>query len=326
MAVLVIGDIHGCWAELQALLDMASLGADDAILAVGDIVDRGPETPQVLNFFRSAPNTQALMGNHELKHVRASRGEIQLSLSQRISQYQLADRYPEEVSWMGSLPLFTEFPEAIVVHGYLEPDLALAEQNPSVLCGTLGGARILHERYDRPWYELYTGSRPVIVGHQNYTNSDRPFIYQDKVFGLDTSCVMGKTLTGLLLPSFRIISVPSRGNLWERVRREYRANKGPSLTRVELWLDQDKAALVDLIEKAEAVHEVILSRLRFTPRYGKLKPRQQAKMYAEAVGKGPAAVLLQLAHLGKLDFESAREVVRSATVINDIDRQIDSYR
>jgi serine/threonine protein phosphatase 1 len=145
MAFLVIGDIHGCWVELQALLDKAGLRADDTILAVGDIVDRGPETPQVLDFFRNAPSAQVLMGNHERKHVRASRGEIQLSLSQRISEYQLAGRYPEEVFWMCSLPLFTEFPEAIVVHGYLEPDLPLPEQNPSVLCGTLGGARILHE-------------------------------------------------------------------------------------------------------------------------------------------------------------------------------------
>jgi serine/threonine protein phosphatase 1 len=192
MAFLVIGDIHGCWVELQALLDKAGLRADDTILAVGDIVDRGPETPQVLDFFRNAPSAQVLMGNHERKHVRASRGEIQLSLSQRISEYQLAGWYPEEVFWMCSLPLFTEFPEAIVVHGYLEPDLPLPEQNPSVLCGTLGGARILHERYDRPWYEMYTGNRPGIVGHQNYTNSTQPFIYQDKVFGLDTSCVIGK--------------------------------------------------------------------------------------------------------------------------------------
>jgi hypothetical protein len=49
-------------------------------------------------------------------------------------------------------------------------------------------------------------------------------------------------------------------------------------------------------------------------------------MYAEAVGEGPAAVLLQLARLGKLDLESARKIVRSAALVNDVDRQIDSYR
>ena len=48
-------------------------------------------------------------------------------------------------------------------------------------------------------------------------------------------------------------------------------------------------------------------------------------MYAEAVGEGPAAVLLQLARLGKL-LESARKIVQSAALVNDVDRQIDSYR
>ncbi len=48
---LIIGDVHGRFFELKALLDKAGLAAGDSILAVGDIVDRSPETPQVLDFF-----------------------------------------------------------------------------------------------------------------------------------------------------------------------------------------------------------------------------------------------------------------------------------
>ncbi len=324
LTTLVIGDIHGCYAELQAMLDRTGLGDDDDILAVGDIVDRGPETLQVLDFFRNTPNAHVLMGNHERKHVRASRGEIQLSLSQKISKHQLGDRYPDEVIWMNALPLYAETQEATVVHAYLEPKFPLADQTPSVLCGTMGGARLLHERYDRPWYELYDGDRPVIVGHQNYTNSNQPFIYQDRVFGLDTSCVMGKALTGILLPSFRIVSVPSRGNRWERIRREYKAAKKPGATPSnEPWSEQDNAALAELIERVKTASESILARLRFTPRYGQLKPRQQAKAYAEMVGNGSSAVLMQMARLGKLNLESARKVVRNAALISDIARRID---
>ena len=50
MNTLVIGDIHGCYDELQTLLDKAGLSSGDKIVAVGDIVDRGPETPEVLGF------------------------------------------------------------------------------------------------------------------------------------------------------------------------------------------------------------------------------------------------------------------------------------
>ena len=326
MNTLVIGDIHGCYNELQALLDKAGLSNGDKIVAVGDIVDRGPETPEVLGFFQNTSRTYALMGNHERKHVRASRGEIQLSLSQRISQFQLAESYPGAVTWMSSLPIFLDLPEAIIVHGYIEPGISLLEQNPSIVCGTMGGERILRDHYDRPWYELYDGNRPLIVGHLNYTDSDQPFIYQDKVFGLDTSSVMGKTLTGLLLPSFQIVSVPSRGNLWERVLREYRtAKRAGVIQAIESWSNQDNAALVELIEKVQAASEAILAKLRFTPGYSQLKPRQQAKMYADIVGNGPSAVLMQMARLGKLDLESARKVVRNAARIGDIARQIDGF-
>ncbi len=48
MKVLIIGDIHGCYVELQDLLEEAELTQGDGIIALGDIVDRGPETPEVL--------------------------------------------------------------------------------------------------------------------------------------------------------------------------------------------------------------------------------------------------------------------------------------
>ncbi len=327
MNTLVIGDIHGCSVELQALLDKAGLSSGDQIVAVGDIVDRGPETPEVLGFFQNTPNTRVLMGNHERKHVRASRGEIQLAVSQRISQVQLTEAYPAAVDWMSSLPLFLDLTEAVIVHGYLEPGIPLLEQKPSMVCGTMGAERILCEHYDRPWYELYDGTRPVIVGHMNYTDSDQPFIYHDKVFGLDTSCVMGKALTGLLLPSFQTLSVPSRGNLWEHVRKTYSiSRKLDTIRAIEPWSEQDNAALAELIERVQGESEAILAKLRFTPRYRKLSSRRQAQAYAQMVGDGPLAVLLQMARVGKLDLESARKAIRNARRIGALTQQLDGYR
>lgn len=68
MQTLVIGDIHGCYDELQSLLDKAGLTDEDAIVSVGDCVDRGPGTPAVLRFFQEKPNAKLIMGNHERKH------------------------------------------------------------------------------------------------------------------------------------------------------------------------------------------------------------------------------------------------------------------
>ncbi len=81
MQTLVIGDIHGCYNEFQALLDKVGLNESDAIVSVGDCVDRGTDTPAVLAFFQKTPNVFLIMGNHERKHVRAGRHEVKLAQS-----------------------------------------------------------------------------------------------------------------------------------------------------------------------------------------------------------------------------------------------------
>ena len=311
MQTLVIGDIHGCYVELQALLEKAGLNAGDSIIAVGDIVDRGPETPEVLDFFQQTPNARTLMGNHERKHIRGARHEVKLALSQLISQQQFGDAYPDAVAWMITLPLYIELAEAVIVHGYLEPGIPLAEQNPSVVCGTMGGDKILREHYERPWYEYHTGDKPVIVGHNNYNGTDQPFVYNDKVFGLDTNCVHGKSLTGLLLPAFRFISVPSRGNLWAQVRRTYQRPIVISQKPVFSWSAQDDLSLMQLIEQVKQANDTLLARLQSTPGFSELTPRLQAKLYAvqAEAGKGKFANLMQLARLNKLDLEMGRKIL-----------------
>ncbi|TDA65169.1 MAG: hypothetical protein D9V45_11240 [Chloroflexi bacterium] len=53
MNIFVIGDIHGCFTELQELLDKAGVVEDVRIIALGDIVDRGPDSVQVLDFLNN---------------------------------------------------------------------------------------------------------------------------------------------------------------------------------------------------------------------------------------------------------------------------------
>ena len=320
MQTLLIGDIHGCYVELQALLEKAGLSDGDSIIAVGDIVDRGPETPQVLDFFQQTPNARTVMGNHERKHLRGARHEVKLSMSQLISRQQFGDAYPDAIAWMGTLPLYIELAEAIIVHGYLEPGIPLAEQNPSVMCGTMGGDKILREHYERPWYEYHTGDKPVIVGHNNYNGTDQPFVYNDKVFGLDTDCVHGKPLTGLLLPAFRFVSVPSRGNLWAQVCRTYQRPLAVSQKPVFSWSSQDDMALMQLIERVRHANESLLARLQSTPGFSELTPRSQAKLYsvrAEA-GKGKLANLMQLARLNKLDLEIGRKILKDPSEVQKL--------
>jgi hypothetical protein len=211
---------------------------------------------------------------------------------------------------MGTLPLYIELAEAVIVHGYLEPGIPLAEQNPAVVCGTMGGDKILREHYERPWYEYHTDDKPVVVGHNNYNGTDQPFVYNDKVFGLDTDCVHGKPLTGLLLPAFRIVSVPSRGNHWSQIRRTYQKPPVVIQESVISWSIQDDVALMQLIEKIRKANHDLLARLQSIPGYSELTSRWQAKSYAAETGRGKFANLMQLERLNKLDLETGKKILK----------------
>ena len=169
------------------------------------------------------------------------------------------------------------------------------------------------QRYDRPWYELYDADKPVIVGHFNYTGTNQPFIYRDKVYGLDTDCVTGKSLTGILLPSFQFVSVPSRGNLWMQVRRSYQAPKArPSMPRTSIapaWSEEQNQELTLLFQKLQEVNSRFMSQVQDIPGYIDLTPRQQSRLYSELVGQGMLANLLHLTRVGKLDIDLMRKIV-----------------
>ncbi len=320
MQTLVIGDIHGCFDELQALLDKAGLVEGDAIISIGDHVDRGPQTPQVLSFFMNTPNAEVIMGNHERKHVRASRQEVKLARSQKISKIQFGDAYPEALAFMNSRPLYLDLPDAIIVHGYFEPGIPCDRQQPSVICGTMGGDRYLQTHYERPGYQLYDGNKPILVGHKNYTGTDQPFVYLDRVFGLDTNCVTGKALTGILLPSFLFVSVPSRANYWMQVRRQYPQPPKPAHPRhiPVAWNEDEDKLLVILIENLYRASAVLLRDLRSEPGFVEMSPRAQAKIFSKRVADNSLVTLLQLARLGRLDIQLAHKILKTPVALDSM--------
>jgi hypothetical protein len=330
MRTLVIGDIHGCYAELLELLEKTGPASDDKIIALGDIVDRGPETPQVLDFFQSKLNAASLLGNHERKHLRWYRGELHPALSQRISCQQIGPGYIDAVAWMATLPLFLDLPKAILVHGYLEPGVPLEKQRGRVLTGTMGGESYLHANYNRPWYELWDSNKPVIVGHLDYLRNGKPFVYQDRVFFIDTSCVHGGCLTGLMLPEFRFYSINSREDHWSRVRNLFKRERAARLaTPMELidykvpWDEEREQGLEKILGAVKAENKRLLAHLQSTPGFEQLTARQQAKAYAALVSEFPAEGLFHLARRGELTKERARRILREANRVEDVLEKLD---
>lgn len=77
MRILAIGDIHGCYAALQALVAAIRLADDDLVITLGDYVDRGPDSRAVLEWVihrHARERLIPLRGNHEIMMLRARAG------------------------------------------------------------------------------------------------------------------------------------------------------------------------------------------------------------------------------------------------------------
>jgi serine/threonine protein phosphatase 1 len=214
---IVIGDIHGCFAELQDLLAAVRATDDDMIVSVGDLVDRGPESVEVLQFFRERPQSRvAICGNHERKHVRGV-----FSYGQEITKLQFGASYDEAVVWMRTLPYYLELDDAIVVHAGLVPGVPLTQQSEDVLCGSTSGEKKLVDATGRWWHERYVGEKPIIFGHHVV---ERPLLRDGRIYGIDTGACHGQRLTAITLPGFQLHSVPARADHWTQIKRQWQAD------------------------------------------------------------------------------------------------------
>jgi serine/threonine protein phosphatase 1 len=334
MRHIVIGDIHGCFDEFMELLGIVAPTDSDQIIAIGDTVDRGPDSEKVLEFFRDTPNAVSIMGNHERKHIRSARGEVRAAFGQKIVRQQCGERYAEWLAFMETFPRHVELPEAILVHGMFEPGVPLEQQKDTVVIGTLTGEHYMTKNYAGPWYEHYDGAKPMIVGHHDYLNQGGPpLIHNDLVYGLDTAVAHGGRLTAMILPEFRIVSVPARADHWAEQRRQYAVLTDSS--KSDLDLDLEKLAeyarsadtsnlspkqrerarqcaeidaecrklLKQIMAAAESLCEAILGDLRRTDHWNSVSSREQAARYAKRASKSPAAQLLFAVRSGKLTDE-----------------------
>jgi serine/threonine protein phosphatase 1 len=219
MKTVVIGDIQGCYQELEELLDRVG---PDQIVAVGDLVDRGPDSAAVLDFFKTSSNARSVMGNHEWKHIHSYHSKVAGSQAVQAARKQIGEKsYSRAIHFMEKLPPFLDLGDALVAHAFWEPGVPLRKQRRDVLIGIASGESHIHEICKQPWWELYDGAKPLIVGHHDYSKKGIPLIYKDRVYCIDTGCCYGNALTGLVLPDFRIFSIRARKDYWGKFRQKY---------------------------------------------------------------------------------------------------------
>jgi serine/threonine protein phosphatase 1 len=210
--LIIIGDIHGCADELEALLNRLSPRQTDTLVAVGDLVNRGPDSARVLQIVRRT-GMRSVVGNHERRLLKAYRkaraAELKPSDLQTYNQFGLRDWQDLE-----ALPLTLEYPEhnALIVHGGFMPGRPWSKQPAEIVTElqviTAHGlpARRNKAPNAQPWADFWNGPECVYYGH---TPRSEPLIHRHAI-GLDTGCVYGGALTACVLPGQLIVQVPAR--------------------------------------------------------------------------------------------------------------------
>ncbi len=199
---LIIGNVHGCAAELDALLARLAVGEADRVVFVGDLLARGPDSRGVLAKVR-ALGARSVLGNHEERLLAArdarSRGEPgpRMGPAHRRVFDELDD---DDWALLESLPLSIELPEheLRVVHAGVVPGVPFEEQDPWLLTHirTIDAEGIPSNRFGGTlWGADYDGGPHVVFGH----NARLTPQLHPHATGIDTGCVYGGRLTAMVL-------------------------------------------------------------------------------------------------------------------------------
>ncbi|HEY9374395.1 polynucleotide kinase-phosphatase [Streptomyces sp.] len=229
----IVGDIHGCRSELETLL--AKLGYVDGhhpegrtAVFVGDLVDRGPDSPGVLRRVMSmvaAGDALCVPGNHENKLGRWLKGrKVQEThgLAETIEQLgRESEEFRAEVG---------EFIDGLVSHYVLdEGRLVVCHAGlPEKYHGRTSGRVRSHALYGDttgetdefglpvryPWAEEYRGRATVVYGHTPVPNTS----WINNTICLDTGAVFGGRMTALRWPERELVDVPAEQVWYEPAR------------------------------------------------------------------------------------------------------------
>lgn len=211
MRTIVVGDIHGCYNELVAMIMSLEEGGKynkdkDKLVFLGDYIDRGKDSRLVIEYIRGLQennnNVIALMGNHEdmlLNYWKGIddnwtyNGHIQ-TLDSYTGYY---EQFESDIEWMRTLPLYHEDEHFIYVHAGIDPYKSMDNQRKNTLLW-------VRENFI---YNAKEYSKKVIFGHTPTANLNgdwKPVYTFTNNVDIDTGCVYGGALSALIIEDDKI--------------------------------------------------------------------------------------------------------------------------
>lgn len=237
----IIGDIHGCATELETLLGelgyvVAWAGRQVSVtppegrraVFVGDLVDRGPRSPDALRIAKHMVDSgtgMVVLGNHDDKlrrHLEGRNVKVSHGLGETIAQF--AGEPPEFAAemrqWLDSLisHYVLDGGKLVVAHAGLKEEMqgrASGAVRSFCMYGETTGEIDefgLPVRWD--WAADYKGKAKVVYGHTPVLDAN----WVNGTICIDTGCVFGGKLTALRYPELELVSVPAERTYYEPIR------------------------------------------------------------------------------------------------------------
>lgn len=237
----IIGDVHGCADELETLLSKLGYavswnGKDVTVtppegrraIFVGDLVDRGPRSPDALRIAKhmvDAGTGMVVVGNHDDKlkrHLDGRAVKVSHGLAETIEQF--AEEPPEFAAemrqWLDSLisHYVLDGGKLVVAHAGLKEEMqgrASGAVRSFCMYGETTGEIDefgLPVRWD--WAADYKGKAKVVYGHTPVVEAN----WVNGTLCIDTGCVFGGKLTALRYPELDLVEVPAERTYYEPIR------------------------------------------------------------------------------------------------------------
>ena len=235
---IIVGDVHGCYDELRALLSKANFQPrEDTLVLAGDFVNKGPKSAAVVRYAREV-GAWAVVGNHELLSLRAlatSQSSKRSGVANSLAESKYAwtsELSAADVDYLRNLPFTLRLPlhGALIVHAGLVPGQPLESQDLLSLVTTRslvappadaspdassprphrGARRWVGTRDTKrgvPWAARWKGPEHVYFGHSTRRG------VQQRAFatGLDTGCVYGGVLSAAVLAPATAAGIAAAG-------------------------------------------------------------------------------------------------------------------
>jgi protein phosphatase len=247
----IIGDVHGCYDELEELLEKLGYGKTDhnkdepmkgpifshpqgrTVAFLGDIVDRGPRIVDCIKLVYNMVKFGSglcVPGNHDMKFVRKLKGrnvKIAYGLENTLAEIdalpaEIRDSFKQEtLHFLEGLTshYVLDHRRLVVAHAGIKRRMqgrSAAGVREFCLYGETTGET---DEFGLPvrcnWAENYRGKSMVVYGHTPVPKVE----WLNNTINIDTGCVFGGKLTALRYPEREFVSVPARKVYTEPLRR-----------------------------------------------------------------------------------------------------------